>query len=178
VFLFPIILITAYEILINLIKSRVIANTVKSILIVIFISVNTFGLIAMSIKSAGTGRMEITKYIHDNYRGKQINLIFCPYANPYNPWQSLPVKFYVEENMTEVMINNLCELNDSLFKADGENLLVIRRVDLENIECRAAVSENNFVLIKQSLPKWEELVSQYYKGFENSEIIMLYKLAK
>jgi phosphatidylinositol glycan class B len=178
VFLFPIILITAYEILLNLIKPKVIANTVKSILIVIFISVNTFGLIAMSIKSAGTGRMEITKYIHDNYRGKQINLIFCPYANPYNPWQSLPVKFYLEKNMTEVMINNLCELNDSLYKANAENFLVIRRVDLENNECRKTVSENNFVLIKQSLPKWEEYINQYYKGFENSEIIMLYRLAK
>ena len=178
VFLFPIILITAYQILLNSINSKIIANVFKYVLVVLFVAVNSFGLIAMSIKSAGIGRMEITKYIHDKYRGKHINLIFCPYANPYNPWQSLPVKFYLEKNMTEVMINNLCELNDSLYKANAENLLVIKRVDLENTECKAVVAHNNFVLIKQSLPKWEERINQYYKGFENSEIIMLYRLAK
>ena len=175
VFLFPIILILGYTQLLLIIKNKHTIRLLNYILLTVFITVNLIGLIAMSQKSAGIGRMEITKYIHDRYRNKKINLIYSSWANPYNPWQSLPVKFYLEKNMVDRHINNLCELNDSMIVPEAENLLVIRKIDLENQECSKFIQKNNFIFVKQSIPEWIEYLNQKYKGFENQNILMLYK---
>ena len=101
--------------------------------------------------------MEITKFIHENYGNKPINLIFCPYANPYNPWHRLPMKFYSEKNMVDNRIQNLYELSDSLIINNSVNLLVIRKYDLEH-----------------SIPVWMEKINSYFEGFPNQEILELY----
>ncbi len=178
VYFFPLMLIEGYTIIINLIKNRFFNKVINYSLIVIFVIVNTVGIIAMGQKSAGIGRMEITKYIHDKYGNENINLIFCSWANPYNPWHSLPIKFYLENSLTDHRINNLCELNDSLFRKDVVNLLVIRKIDKNNIECSKKIKNYNLILVKQSIPKWIERINAKYNGFDNQNILELYRYPK
>jgi phosphatidylinositol glycan class B len=178
VYLFPIIIIMAYDKLISAIKNKFIINLIKYSFIFSFVTVNLLGLVAMGSKPAGIGRMSITKYIHNDIQGKRINLIYCAWANPYNPWRDIPMKFYVEEKMTEKRINNLCELNDSLLVPGAENFLVIRKYDLENTSCQTSITNNNFILKTQSIPEWIVVLNNQYKGFDNLDVLMLYKYEK
>lgn len=175
VYFFPLLLIEGYMLVDKLITKRLWIKTLNFVLIVIFVLINSIGLIAMAQKSAGIGLMEITKYIHDKYGNKNINLVYCPWANPYNPWHSLPLKFYLEDSMTEHRIKNLCELSDSLLTDDAVNLLVIRKIDKKNIDCSIILNSNNLIFETQSVPKWIELINEKYKGFDNNNILELYK---
>jgi hypothetical protein len=129
----------------------------------------------MSQKSAGVGRMEITKYLHDNYKNKNINLIYSSYANPYNPWYGLPCRFYLEKNMTDRRIKNLHELDDSLCIQGVENFLVIRKIELYDHESTKLLQQHNFIFVKQSIPKWIDNINKKYKGFEDYNMLILYK---
>ncbi len=175
VYLFPLMLIEGYLVIERLITNRFWIKSFNFMLISIFVLVNSIGIIAMGQKSAGIGRMEITKYIHDNYGREKINLVFCSWANPYNPWHGLPAKFYFEDSLTDHRINNLCELNDSLFVQDAVNLLVIRKIDKGNIECSEKIKNYNLIFEKQSIPKWIERINAKYKGFDNHNILELYR---
>ena len=117
--------------------------------------------------------MEITKYIHDNYGSEKINLVFCSWANPYNPWHGLPNKFSIEDSLTDYRINDLCELSNSSFEKNAINLLVIRKIDKKNIACSQAL--DSFVFEIQSVPKWIEKLNERYKGFDNQNILELYR---
>lgn len=175
VYLFPLMLIESYLVIRNLIKNRSFKMIVNYSLITVFVIMNAIGIIAMGQKAAGIGRMEITKHIHDKYGNEDINLVFCSWSNPYNPWHSLPVKFYLENSLTDHRINNLCELNDSLLKDNAINLLVIRKIDKKNIDCSKILNTNNIVFETQSVPKWIEKLNERYKGFENHNILELYR---
>ena len=180
VFLFPILLMESWVILKKLIKVRLYVKILNVMLALIFLVVNGTGLIAMGQKSAGIGRMEITRYIHENYGNKSINLIYCSWANPYNPWHELPMKFYLEKSMSERRINNLGELNDSLIvhEKDVVNLLVLRKADLSYEKGIERIKNCDFSFEIQSIPKWIECINAKYKGFDNCDILELYRYTK
>ncbi|PKP50627.1 MAG: hypothetical protein CVT92_14250 [Bacteroidetes bacterium HGW-Bacteroidetes-1] len=175
VFLIPVILIKAYTHLSFFINRNRILHLLQYLLIFVFLIVNSTGLIVMTQKSAGIGRMEITKYIHENYTDKPINLIFASWSNPYNPWQSIPAKFYLEKNMISHEIRNLCALNDSLVEAGAHNILVFRKINFEKAECKNFIQSNGFEYKLQSIPVWVEYLNKYYNGFDSREIIVLYE---
>ncbi|MFA6400232.1 MAG: hypothetical protein WCX31_01195 [Salinivirgaceae bacterium] len=175
VFLFPIILVSGYNQFVLIIRSRYMIRALNYFMALIFLAVNLIGIVAMSQKAAGNGRMEISKYIHDNYGTKLIKLIYCSWANPYNPWNSIPIKFYAEKKMDSKLINNLCEINDSLIDTGAQNFLIVRKIDLRNQECSQLIYQHNFVFVKQSIPKWIEFINKYYKGFDEGDVLVLYK---
>lgn len=178
IYLFPLALMEGYIIFETICRKKSFLKLINVLLITIFIIVNAIGIIAMGQKSAGIGRMEITKHIHDNYGDENINLIYCSWANPYDPWHGLPIKFYLEESIITQKINNLCELNDSLFQDDAVNLIVVRKIDKQNIECSKILNSDIINFEIQSIPRWVELINQRYKGFENHEILELHKLKR
>lgn len=175
IYLFPLVLIEGYTIFHNICQPRIVVKLLNFYLLTIFLFVNILGIFVMSQKSAGIGRMEITKYIHDKYGNENINLIFCSWANPYNPWHSLPVKFYIEKSISEYRINDLCEFNDTLIKKDAINLIVLRKIDRNNIDCSGIIERNNLIFEKQSIPKWIEIINEKYNGFKNHNILELYR---
>jgi GPI mannosyltransferase 3 len=175
VYLLPIIMFSAHSFVLTYFKNTNTTRMINYFLVSILILVNSVGLFAMAQKSAGIGRMEISKFIHDKYIGKRINLIYCPWANPYNPWQNLPMKFYLEKGMVEKHINALSELNDSLLIKNAENLLVIRKADFEKQGSQQVLDSFKFIFEKQSIPAWQERVNRSYKGFNDFDIIMLYR---
>lgn len=75
----------------------------------------------------------------------------------------------------EQRIDNLCELNDSLFSEDAVNLLVIRKINRHNIKCSEFLSANNIIFETQSVPEWIEKLNTKYKGFDNHNILELYR---
>ncbi len=175
IFLFPFVLMTLFEQLQKLNFGFKQKRLIGSLTLGLFLLLNLPGLVALSQKSAGVGRMEITEHIHTTYGNQPIHLIFCTWSNPYNPWQSLPVKFYLEQNMTETHIKNLCFLNDSLVADEVIQLLVCRKVDLNKAECVGLIEQNNFRFEAQSVAPWILQLNKFYGGLDENEVLVLYK---
>lgn len=137
--------------------------------------VNSCGLSVMTTKSAGLGRSEITKYIHHYYGTQKINLIHTPFANPYDPWGTLPEKAYSEKHLESQQIDNLGNLSDTLIKANRVNLIVVRGYDLTNNTSPGNLEAMGFQLKGQSISEREKSLNYYVKGFDNQDILYLYE---
>jgi len=175
VYLFPLVLIEGYTIVRRLISVPLLTKTLGIVVGVVFIAVNATGLVAMSRKSAGLGRLEITRHIHQTYGDKPINLIFCKWANPYNPWGT-PMKFYEEKNIVYREIGNMCELNDSLLNPRSINLFALRKIDLDRKECQEIISRYKLELDRRSSPHWIERLNSKQVWFENENVFELYSI--
>ncbi|MBS4062014.1 MAG: hypothetical protein KG029_16575 [Bacteroidetes bacterium] len=178
--LVPLLLVTAYDAL-NAWQKKQLSKAsaefsylTKGAAILLFL-INTAALLAMAVKPAGTGKMAITAYIAKNYPGQQIHLLHTPWSSPYNPWESVPAKFYQIEGLTETRIRNLCEVSDSLLLKNKTNLLVTRMAELNVKRCAdpfLAVSQT--VLLKQSIPDWILWLNKGYKGIYEDDVLFLY----
>ena len=157
-----------------MIKTKAYKVAVKWLLIVVFLIANPIGLLVLGTKAAGIGRMEITKYIHENYKDKNIHLICTPYANPYDPYHYLPSLFYQETNMVDVKINSICNLSDSLIINDAYNILIIRKRHLNDTSCVNTMRKYGFELKKQSIPNWVISLNRFYRGLREEDIFLLY----
>ena len=175
VYLCPLLLMLGYQSVISLVKNNIVQRIINYSLVSVFLIINSLGVMAMGQKSAGIGRMTITKYIHDKYGEGPINVIFCLWANPYNPWHAVPIKFYLEDGYDELKISNLCELNDTLLKEDAVNLVVIRKRDKQNKTCAQFLNNERLVFETQSIPKWIENLNEIYNGIDNQNILELYR---
>lgn len=183
-FLFP--LVYLLPILISLgiqswnkhLKNRTLKISLGILLGVLFIIPNGIAITAYCTKAAGIGRIEITKFIHENYKDKDLHLIFTSWASPYNPWHKVPIKFYQESNMTDVRIKNICNLHDSLIVPEKVNFLIIRKIDLNNTNCADYIKQHNFTLIHTSIPNWMQSLSFMDSTYDDKNILMLYKMIK
>ena len=149
-------------------------NASKGILIILLI-LNISGALIMSQKSAGIGRGTITKHIHDNYGNQPIHLIYCSWANPYNPWHSLPTKFYEEKDILETRIEQVDQLNKNLIKQDRINLLVIRKANLTNPNSSKFILQKRFYKETQSIPSLTASINSFGSWVNSDNILELYK---
>lgn len=157
-------------------KGKKLAKYIFTAIITALILINITGIVAMAFKSAGTGRMEISKFIHDKYYGKPVQLLYFPWSSPYNPWQSLPSKFYSEKNIKEIRINSISDLNDSLINHSKVNLLVIRNAGINDDNCRKSLASFGYIEEKQSIPSWVLYINKYYQGIEEENVLLLFSL--
>lgn len=139
---------------------------------------NLIGLFFITAKSGGLGRTEITEYIHIHYGKQKINLIHTPFANPYNPWGTLPEKIYLEKNIQFHQTDNLAYLSDSLFQPKAVNLLVLRGYDIDHNYLPGNIHKMGFELKIQSISKKEQSMNRYVKGFQNFDVLYLYEWKK
>lgn len=174
IYLLPILVMKAYSYLQFSINSFVV-KALFNLVVVVFVVLTMIGTLAMSQKAAGLGRMAVTKHIHDNYGNKKINLIACPWSDPYNPWKSNKMNFYVEKNFSSKAINSLCDLNDSLIDPTAVNFFVFRKKELYNKDCIKLINEQNYLLEMQSIPAWIEMLNAGYGGLDAEEGLMLYR---
>ncbi len=176
VYLLPILLISAYEKLAELIQGKVLI-ILNFLFIAFFITLNSAGLLIMAGRSAGIGRMGLVKYIHDHYHDKPINFIYCTYADIRDKHGGIVP--YEEKKMHLKEINNLCDLSDSLIVPGEENILVIRKENLELESCNTTISENHFVLQEQSVSELGQWFNEYiYGAFSDEDIYQLYTQEK
>jgi phosphatidylinositol glycan class B len=148
------------------------------VLVVIVLSfiVNVIGLAAFSSKPAGNGKMEISRYIADKFHEKPVRLIHCSWSSPYNPFESVPTKFYQRSNIEEVRILSLCQLNDSLLSDSKENLIVLRQIELKSKRCQKVLESFTVVERKRSIPFWIEKLSRFYPEMNSDDVLILYSI--
>ncbi len=135
--------------------------------------VNVLGLAVMSQKSAGLGYIELTSFIHKNYKNEAINLIHTPYANPYSPW-SEENNIYSEKDMQFVFLDSLLQQDMNAFIENKKNLLVIQKYDLNHDSVNLFL-EKGFVEVKHSIPQWIVFVNKIYGGFEEGNVLVLFE---
>ncbi len=141
-------------------------------LISIFLLLNCLGIVVGMSKSAGLGRMEITKYVYENYTDRSVRMVHCVWSSPYAPW-SQPAKYYTDQNVTEIKIDRLCDMQDSLIVAGSVNLLVFRKMELDNEACKTKLAALGYKEVIQSVPVWIQKLNKYYKGFDEDEVLVL-----
>jgi hypothetical protein len=144
--------------------------------LVLFIVLNFIALAAMSLKPSGNGKMEISQFIARTYQEKPLRLIHCSYSSPYNPFESVPTKFYQSNNVEEIRIVSLCQLNDSLLSDSKENLLVLRQVELKSQRCRQILENYKTVELKRSIPVWIENFNAFYGEMNTDDVLILYSI--
>ena len=175
VYLFPLILMQAGQILWTWIRFKWLKMILAICFVLTFLTVNSMGLIVMGQKAAGIGRQAISKYIHDRFGDQKVNLIYCSWASPYNPWHYYEMKFYKESNLTEQRIGDICDYNESLIVPDAVNLLVLRKYEITQKECYNQLQNNHFLLETQSIPPWIENLNKEVNLFEQIDILELYR---
>lgn len=175
IYMLPVILTQGYVILRKIIRNKKAIKVFGYSLAVLFIIVNGTGLAVMSQKSAGMGRMEISRYIHKTYGDENTNLIYCTRANPYRPWHGKYSKYYMEPNMIDRHIQNLCELDESMFFPDRINLVVLKKMELQNPECSKKIEQYNLSFQLQSIPTWIQSINKLYRGFKDEDVVLLYR---
>lgn len=151
--------------------------SVKMLLVLILL-VNFTGLAAMMSKSAGIGRMTITRYIQKNYPTGEKILLYTPWSNPFNPWHSLPVKFYQIENLETRKIISVCEPDSMNLISEKIILLAVRKDDLAGRNCLDQLEGKGFELRKRSIPEWMEKLNRFYGIMNRGDILFLYELEK
>ena len=174
ILLFPVMMMLAYQKVAPLLEKARAARVLRNAYLILFIAVNLVGLVAMSVKAAGVGRIGLTKHIHDSYGNRHVNLIHNPWCNPYNPW-GLPVKFYLEKDMEFRNLESIERLNDSIINPNAVNLLVIGTNEAENPIWQATLAEKGFVEEARSIPKWEAWINRRYKAFDKGWVLVLYR---
>jgi phosphatidylinositol glycan class B len=142
--------------------------------LVLFIVLNFIALAAMSLKPSGNGKMEISRFIAENYQEKPLRLIHCSWSSPYNPFESVPTKFYQRSNVEEIRIASLCQLNDSLLSDSKENLLVLRQIELKSQRCRQVLENYKTVELKRSIPVWIENLNAFYGEMNTDDVLILF----
>lgn len=176
IYFLPLVLSLAYQSVLKLFQNRFKTGLLNMALLVIFLPSNLIGLTAFSSHSAGNAQMEITEYIYNNYGDKKIHIIYPFYGNPYNPWNYLSSKFYVTPNLSFYRIDQLCDLNDSLFIPDATNILMVRQFDLDRLNnCVENIEKYKFSFKKKNMSDFQQFLNKYYKGFDNQNVLLLYE---
>lgn len=152
------------------------SKPLKIVIVVLFFVLNIIGLAAFSLKPAGNGKMEISNYIANEFHEKPLRLIHCSWSSPYNPFESVPTKFYQLSNIEEVRILSLCQLNDSLLSDSKENLLVLRQIELKSMRCQKVLESFTVVEQKRSIPLWIEKLSRFYPEMNSDDVLILYSI--
>jgi phosphatidylinositol glycan class B len=145
-------------------------------ILTLLIILNFIALAAMSLKPSGNGKMQISQFIADTFRDKPLLLIHCSWSSPYNPFESVPTKFYQRNNVEEFRIISLCQLNDSLLSDSKENLLVLREIELKSQRCQKIFQNFETVELKRSIPVWIENLSAFYGEMNTDDILILYSI--
>ncbi|MBO7571514.1 MAG: hypothetical protein J6T48_05095 [Bacteroidales bacterium] len=152
------------------------------ILLSLFALVNIVGLGANMSKSAGYQKFYLAKYINDNLKDEQVNIIHGPDSNPYGPFGAIS-GFYKNENATMHKFTNIYGIW-YLLRADAVNFFTCRKCDLEKMVCVGEFAGRNpfdvlrelgFEYQSQSIPKFTEKLCEYYSGFDTGMVLYVFK---
>lgn len=171
VYFFPIILTLSYDFITNKTQRINWLKWGRYLFVFIFFAINTVGLVVFSKKSAGIGRTEITKYIHQNYPNKTINLIYTPWSSPYSPW-GLPKKFYAKNLVSSHNTDNITIIDRSIIDSTAQNLFVLFKRDKAN----PVFNELDLVFKTQSVPNWIIEINKLYPLLDTNFVIELYEV--
>lgn len=158
--------------------SRIVEERIFKIGLILFLfSFSLPALLCNSLKPAGIGNIAITRYIHTHYEGRTVNLFHVPWSNPYNPWDGLPIRFYLDENVRFSRIENLTAWNPPPVETEEIQLMVVRKTDLENHDIVRKIVASGFREIKQSVPAWIQFMNRvFYRQLDEKNVLVLYEM--
>jgi phosphatidylinositol glycan class B len=176
-FLFPYLLARFYVEFPRMVSSVIKEHVLKKGLIIILLSFSLPALVCNSLKPAGIGNIAITDYIHTHYAGKAVRLFHLPWSNPYNPWDGLPIRFYLDGNVQFAKMENLNAWDTLSLAKEEIPLLVVRKTDLKNNEGAQKIAALGFREVKQSVPAWIQSMNRmFYRQLEEQHVLVLYAL--
>lgn len=176
VFLFPFFFIQLFSLMIDAIPKKI-SLTLISLCSLGILTTSVVGIPILGTTSAGLGRNGVTRFIHENYQGKPVNLIAMPYANPYAPW-FLNERFYLDENVSFTPINMFEELDSTRIKKDTVNLFVTTQFYLDRYPRRENIEKLGFKRIHQSVPDIQLKMDRYVREIDDQYVTYLYELKK
>ncbi|MBO7133106.1 MAG: hypothetical protein J6W06_02960 [Bacteroidales bacterium] len=147
-----------------------------------FALVNIVGLGVNMSKSAGYQKFYLAKYINDNLKDEQVNIIHGPDSNPYGPFGAIS-GFYKNENASMKKFTNIYATG-LLLRSDAVNFFTCRKCDLEQMVCVGEFSGRNpfevleslgFEYQSQSIPKFDEKICEYYSGFDTGMVLYVFR---
>ncbi|MNY07995.1 Alg9-like mannosyltransferase family protein [compost metagenome] len=174
VFFFPLFFVQLFQLLIDYIP-RKISWTLVGLTSLGVLTTSIVGIPVLATTSAGLGRNGITQFIHENYKGRPVNLIAMPYSNPYAPW-FMPERFYVDDNVFFNPINKFEELDSTRIKEDTVNLFVTTRFFLDQYPRKENINKLGFKFIKQSVPAYQLKMDRYVREIDDQYVTYLYEL--
>ncbi len=176
VFFFPFFFIQLFGLLIDAIPKKI-SLTLISFCSLGILTTSMVGIPILATTSAGLGRNGITRFIHENYQGRPVNLIAMPYANPYAPW-FLNERFYLDENVSFTPINMFEELDSTRIKKDTVNLFVTTQFYLDRYPRRENIEKLGFKRIHQSVPAYQLKMDRFVREIDDQYVTYLYELKK
>ena len=113
-------------------------------------------LLIISIWLPASPGIEIARVISRQYKTGIVTLLHTPYSNPYNPFESVPVKFYLQHHVHTIKINDVSNINDTILRNSQSVLLSIRSDVYE--QHKLYLENLNFKLVAYAWPpllvKW------------------------
>ncbi|MEO8146548.1 MAG: hypothetical protein ABI723_02870 [Bacteroidia bacterium] len=172
-FLFPLVMLCPFVICYFIEKVQLQLNNANLILkksfnaLIIALMLLNFVLLTVVIFLPASPGIAIAETIHKSFAAEKAILIHTPYSNPYSPFESVPVKFYVEKNVQQIKVNNSSELPDSVLTLKTNLLFSLRSDDYEIN--KDYLNAKNFRLIKYAIPgeliKWNNDI--WYSATDN-----------
>ncbi len=159
----------------NIFRNRIFRLTIY-IFLSFLVMINVVGLVVMASRPMGNGAKAITYYIHRHYKDKPVNLIYAAYSNPYNPLYLVPLeeRFYADENVKEINMEELLTRDDTVINNDQINLFVFEKTNFDDTDFLDIIKKYNLTPKTQSIPEWIEWINQYYSYSDNENIMLLY----
>lgn len=177
VFFFPFFFLLFFQLLIDYIP-RKIAITLIGLTSFGILVTSAVGIPVMAVNSAGLGRNGLTRFIHETYHGRPVNLIAMPYSNPYNPWSVTEERFYKDQNVSFTTIDNFEQLDSSDIQEGKVNLFVTMVTYLDHFPKNERIHQLGFRLIKKSVPDYQLKLDKYVREIEDQYVTYLYELKK
>ncbi|WP_430406579.1 hypothetical protein [Fluviicola sp.] len=175
-FFFPLFFVQFFQLLLDTIPKKI-ALTLIGLTSLGILTTSVVGLPILATSSAGLGRNGITHFIHQNYKGKPVNLIAMPFSNPYAPW-FLNERFYLDKNVSFTPIDQFEQLDSNALKKDSINLFVTTQRILDDYPHKENIRKLGFKLVKQSVPAYQLKMDYFIREIDDQSVTYLYELKK
>ncbi|NCA84523.1 MAG: hypothetical protein EOM83_03005 [Clostridia bacterium] len=147
---------------------------IRKVLLVVLILIGLINLIAVipaSFSPAGSGRGEAMKTINQIVKHVPADLYYAGNANPYDPWNGLPARFYLPPNLRFINIDSLSK--PTAAATDRKAILVVSKKDMGKPLVNKWISALQITHRAQSLP---EVFVPFYKtyGDDTGEALVVF----
>jgi hypothetical protein len=156
-------------------QKRFYQGTVK-VLASILLLINGLGLAVMAFKPIGNGTKAITYFIHKNYKNQNVNLIWAPGSNPYNPLYFIPLRegFYNDSNVHEISLDQMMGTTHEEPNQTQTFLFAVKKSDQDYPDCQTIIKRYHLTPKTQSVPTWIETICRYTGYLGDEDVITLY----
>lgn len=128
-------------------------NWLNRTLAIVIVILNTVALLIAALSPPQSGRIRITKYIHDSYKAGNVTLHCAGTDNLFKPHLFIRQSYYELPSVTSIEIGNVFD-TDSIKIREGTNLVVLRKKYLQDPLVTTWLKSANGILLASGRPDW------------------------